>query len=324
MKVAVFKQYGSPDVVTIEERPKLEAKDNEVLIKVKATTVDSGDSRIRSLNVPTGFGLLVRLFFGITKPRKQVLGTALAGEIMGKGAKVSKWEIGDQVIADMGMKMGAHSEYVTLPEDAAIAIQPANLSFWEAAAIPFGGTTALHFLTQMGHVQTGDQVLINGATGTVGSAAIQLAKDIGAEVTAVCSGDNAELAKKLGADHVIDYAQQDFTQKGETWDVIMDNVGNAPWSQVKDSLTPKGRLLMVVASFGETLAAPFVSKKGGKRAIAGTANGTAEDLEYLAKLAKLGVFKPLIDSRYPLGQIREAHRRVDSGHKRGSVVVTMA
>lgn len=323
MKAAVFKKYGGPEVVEIAEFPQPIPREKEDLIKTRTTTVNSGDWRIRSLNVPAGFGILVRFFFGISKPRKQILGTELSGKIVEVGNKVSNFQVGDQVLAYSGAQMGAHAEFIALAQDYPIIKKPESLSFEEAASLSFGGTTALDFLKNKGNIQRGDKVLINGASGTVGTAAVQVANFCGAEVTAVCSNRNAELVKSLGADKTIDYTRTDFTTVGETWDIIMDTVGNAPWSRVKPVLSPNGRLLMVVTSLTETLAASFVSERKGKKAIAGTARENVEDLRFLAKLAEQGHFKPVIDCTYPLQQIQDAHARVDSGRKRGSVVVLM-
>jgi len=323
MKAAVYHKYGPPDVVELKEIPKPTIKDDEVLIKIVATTVSSADWRARSLSVPAGFGLIVRLVFGISGPRKKVLGTELAGEIVATGKDVTKFKKGDQVFAFPGGNLGCHAEYRTMHEDAPIALKPANLAYEEAAAISFGGTTALDFLRDKGKIQSGEKVLINGASGAVGTAAVQLAKYFGAEVTGVCSSANLELVKSIGADKVIDYTSEDFTKNGETYDIIMDTVGTAPWSRSKDSLTETGRVLLVLAGLSDMLQAPFVSKANGKKAIAGVAREAAEDLRFLAELAEAGKFKPVIDRRYPLEQIAEAHAYVDTGRKRGSVVITV-
>ena len=321
MKAAVYHKYGSPEVVEVMEIPRPVPKSNEVLIKIHATTVSSADWRIRSLSVPAGFGPLVRLAFGICKPRKPILGTELAGEIVTVGKNVTRFSVGDRVFAHPGARFGCHAQYIALPEHGPVALKPDSLSYEEAAALSFGGVTALYFLRDRGGIQRGEKVLINGASGTVGSAAIQLAKYFGAEVTAICSTANLELVKSVGADKVIDYTREDFTRNGESYDIIMDAVGTAPWSRVKTSLTDTGRLLLVVAGFFDTLLAPLVSSKGGKKALAGTAKERSEDLDFLAHLAATEKFKPVIDRSYPLEQIAEAHTLVDTGHKRGSVVI---
>lgn len=216
-------------------------RDNEVLIKTYATTVTSGDWRARSLNVPVGFGLIARLFFGVSKPRQPVLGTEPAGEIESIGKDVSKFKVGDQVFAFGGAGMGCHAEYKCMPEDGTVALKPTNLTYEEAAALSFGGTTALDFFRR-GRLQSGERVLVNGASGGVGTAAVQLAKHFGAHVTGVCSTANVELVRSLGAIHVIDYTKEDFTDSGGTYDIIVDTVGTAPFSRSKDSLKEGGRL----------------------------------------------------------------------------------
>jgi NADPH:quinone reductase-like Zn-dependent oxidoreductase len=322
MKAILYSRYGSPDVLELKEIPKPTPNEHEVLIRVHATTVTSGDWRARTLNVPTGFGFMSRLFFGISKPRQPILGTELAGHIESVGKAVSKFKVGDQVFAFAGASMGCHAEYKCMPEDGALALMPANLSYEEAAAISFGGTTALSFFRRA-KIQNGDLVLINGASGGVGTAAVQLAKHFGAHVTGVCSTDNLELVKSIGADKVIDYTREDFARNGETYDIIVDTAGTAPFSRSKGSLKERGRLLPVLGSLPDLLQAPWVSMTTSKRVIVGPAIGRAEDLRVLAGLAESGEFKPVVDRRYPLEQIAEAHRYVDTGRKRGNVVITL-
>ena len=231
----MYSRFGSPDVLELKEIPKPTPKDHEVLIKVRVTTVTAGDWRARTLNVPKGFGPIARVFFGFSRPRQPILGTELSGEIESVGKAVSKFKVGDQVFAFSGASMGCHVEYKCVPEDGALALKPANPSYEEAAAISFGGTTALGFLRKAG-IRRGDDVLINGASGGVGTAAVQLAKHFGAKVTGVCSTGNLELVKSIGADQVIDYTKEDFTLNGETYDVILDTAGTAPFSRSKGSL----------------------------------------------------------------------------------------
>lgn len=323
MKAIVYEGYGSPEVLELREVPKPTPKDNEVLIKIHATTVTTGDWRVRSLNVPVGFGLISRLVFGVLRPRQPILGTELAGEIESTGKDVKKFKVGDQVFAFSGASMGCHVEYKCMAEDAAVALKPANLTYDEAAAISFGGTTALNFLRR-GRLQSGEKVLVNGASGGVGTAAVQLAKHFGAEVTGVCSTTNVELVRALGANHVIDYTKEDFTRNGKTYDVIVDMAGTAPFSRSKGSLKERGRLLLVLGGLPDLLQIPWVSMTSSKRVIAGPAAERADDLRFLAKLAETGEFKPVIDRRYPFEQIAEAHRYVDAGHKKGNVVITLA
>jgi NADPH:quinone reductase-like Zn-dependent oxidoreductase len=322
MKAIVYERYGPPEVLQLKEVEKPTPKDNEVLIKTHATTVTSGDWRVRSLNVPVGFGLIMRLVFGISRPKQPILGTELAGIVESVGKDVSKFKVGDQVFAFSDAAMGCHAEYKCMPEDGAMALKPANLTYDEAAALSFGGTTALDFFRR-GKLQSGEKVLVNGASGGVGTAAVQLAKHFGADVTGVCSTANVELVRSLGASHVIDYTKEDFTQNGETYDVIVDTVGTAPFSRNKASLKEGGRFLMVLAGLPDMLQIPWVSMTSSKKIIAGPATARTEDLRFLAGLAEAGEFKPAIDRRYPFEQIAEAHRYVDTGRKRGNVIVTL-
>ena len=322
MKAIVYERYGAPDVLELRDIPKPTPKDNEVLIKVHATTVTAGDWRARTLEAPKGFGLMTRIVFGVSRPRNPILGVELAGEVEEIGKSVSKFRIKDQVFADGGFGMGCYVEYKCLSEDGALAHKPGNLSYEEAAAIPFGGTTALIFLRRA-KVKDGDKVLVNGASGGVGTAAVQLAKHFGAEVTGVSSTGNLALVKSIGADKVIDYTQDDFAQNGETYDIIVDTVGTAPLSRSKSSLKEGGRLLQVLGTLPDLLKAPWFSMTSGRKVIAGPVNGSAEDLRFLATLAEKGQFKPVIDRRYPFERIVDAHRYVDTGRKKGNVVVTL-
>ncbi|OQW38640.1 MAG: Zn-dependent oxidoreductase [Proteobacteria bacterium SG_bin4] len=322
MKAVVYERYGPPEVLQLKEVEKPTPKNNEVLIKTHATTVTSGDWRVRSLDVPAGFRLIMRLVFGVSKPKQPILGTELAGVIESVGEGVRKFKAGDQVFAFSDAAMGCHAEYKCMPWDGAVALKPVNLTYDEAAALSFGGTTALDFLRR-GKLQSGERVLINGASGGVGTAAVQLAKHFGADVTGVCSTANIELVRSLGASHVIDYTREDFTQNGETYDVIVDTAGTAPFSRSKASLKEGGRLLMVLTGLPDMLRIPWVLMTSSKKIIAGPAAGRAEDLRFLAGLAEAGEFKPVIDRRYPFEQIAEAHRYVDTGRKKGNVVITL-
>ena len=323
MKAVTYNKYGPPDVLHIEEIPTPAPADNQVLIRVHATTVSSGDWRARSLDMPAGMGLIGRLVFGVFGPRKAVLGTELSGVIEAVGREVTKFEVGDEVIAYPGASMGAHAEFITMAEDGAIAPKPANLSFEQAAAIPFGGDTALDFLRDKGNIQSGEKVLIVGASGAVGSAAVQLAKYFGAEVTGVCSTANLGLVSSLGADHVIDYKTEDFSKNNRLYDIIVDTTATAPWKRSRGSLTATGRLLLVSGSLCDMLAGGFVSRKHGKKLIPGVANGNAANLRFLVDLVEAGSFNPLIDRSYSLDQIRQAHAHVDTGRKKGSVVISV-
>jgi NADPH:quinone reductase-like Zn-dependent oxidoreductase len=322
MKAAVYERYGSPDVVEIREVAKPVPRDNEVLIRTHATTVTSGDWRARSLDMPAGFGPMGRLVFGISKPRQPILGTELAGMIESVGRRVRRFKAGDRVFAFSGAAMGCHAEYKCMPEDGAVALKPANLTYDEAAAISFGGTTALSFFRRA-KLQRGERVLINGASGGVGTAAVQLARHVGAHVTAVCSAANGELVRSLGADEVIDYTTDDFTRNGERYDIIVDTAGTAPFSRSEGSLKDRGRLLLVLGGLPDLLRMPWVSLTSRKTIIAGPASGRAEDVHYLARLAESGEFTPVVDRRYAFDRIADAHRYVDTGRKRGNVIVTL-
>jgi len=322
MKAIVYERYGPPEVLQLKEVEKPTPRDNEVLIKTHATTVTSGDWRVRSLNVPAGFGLIMRLIFGVRRPKQPILGTELAGVVESVGKDVRKFKVGDQVFAFSDTAMGCYAEYKCMSEDGAMAIKPANLTYEEAAALSFGGTTALDFFRR-GKLQSGEKVLVNGASGGVGTAAVQLARHLGADVTGVCSTANVELVRSLGASHVIDYTKEDFTQNGETYDLIVDTAGTAPFSRSKASLKERGRLLMVLGGLPDMLRIPWVSMTSRKKVIAGPAAGRAEDLRFLAGLAEAGEFKPVIDRCYPFEQIAEAHRYVDTGRKKGNVIITL-
>ena len=322
MKAILYQRYGPPDVLELKEVEKPAPKENEVLIKIHATTVTSGDWRARSLEVPAGFKFLSRLFFGLRKPKRQILGTELAGKIEEIGKSVRGFEVGDRVFAYPGASMGCYAEYKCMPEDGPLARIPPNLSYDEAAGLSFGGATALDFFRR-GKLQSGEKVLINGASGGVGTAAVQLAKHFGAEVTAVCSGANAELVRSLGAAHAIDYTKEDFTKNGKTYDVIVDTVGTAPFSRSRNSLKEGGRLLLVLGNLSDLLQVPWISMTSDKKVIAGPASERPDDLRLLAELAQAGKFRAVIDRRYRLEQIVEAHRYIDTGRKRGNVVITL-
>jgi NADPH:quinone reductase-like Zn-dependent oxidoreductase len=323
MKAAVYTRYGAPDVVSIQEIAKPVPKPDEVLIRIRATTVSSGDWRMRSLVLPPGFVLLARPALGLFGPRKPVLGSELAGDVEAVGANVRAYKPGDAVIAFPGIGVGCHAEYRTMRETGAIAHKPANLSYEEAAALSFGGMTALDFLVNKGNIRPGDKVLIVGASGAVGTAAVQIARHFGADVTGVCSAANRALVMSLGASRAIDYAREDFTRNGETYDIILDAAGTTTFARCKASLRDNGRLLLVLSSLPALLQAPWIRLTSDKRIVAGPAAENPADIVTLAELAKQGAFKPVIDRTYPLERIVEAHAYVDTGRKKGSVVITV-
>ncbi len=322
MKAAVYRRYGPPGVVTVEPVPLPAPGPHDVLIRVRATTVSSADWRIRSLTMPHGFGVFGRFAFGLSAPRQPILGSELSGDVIAVGSAVRTFCFGDAVIAFPGSKLGAHAEYCCLPEQSLIVHKPPNLSYESAAALAFGGTTALDFFRRA-KLRAGEQVLINGASGTVGSAMLQLAVDAGANVTAVCSAANAALMSQLGASRVLDYGKVDFAAEGIRYDMIVDTVGNAPYARVTHALRANGRLLLVLATLPELLRAPWVTLRSRQRVIAGPAAERIADLRTIVKMAEEGRFTPLIDCCLPIGEIERAHARVESGRKRGSVVVRL-
>ena len=316
MKAAIVTAYGSPEMVEIATRPVPVPRDDEILIKTVATTVNSGDARMRAVNVPTGMKTLMRLAIGITRPRQPVFGTELAGIVVATGRNATRFAVGDAVIAFPGTRLKCHAEYVAVSETKPIAKKPENLSFEEAAGLCFGGTTALHFLRKA-NITTGEHVLVIGASGAVGSAMVQLAKNSGAKVTAVASAANAELALSLGADAFIDYATTDYTAVSSAYDVIGDTVGATSFQRCLRALKPGGRYLAVDGGIGDMLARP----KDGKRSIAGMAQERPEDVALLADLAARGHYRVVVDQVFDFADIAKAHARVDSRHKRGSVVL---
>ncbi|WP_346928052.1 NAD(P)-dependent alcohol dehydrogenase [uncultured Arthrobacter sp.] len=322
MRAAIYRRFGGPEVVRFEEVPKPSPHPDEVLIRVNASTLSAADRRARSRTVPAGLQVLSPLALRIFRPRRRVLGMDVAGVVEATGSDVSKFRVGDEVVALLGAKLGGHAEYVTVRQDGPITAKPRTMNFAEAVTLVFGGLPAQAFLA-LADVGPGDSVLINGASGAVGTAAAQLAKRLGARVTAVCSGGNSGLVASLGADHVVDYAAEDFTAGGQMYDVIMDCVGNAPFSRVAASLNPGGALLLVIADLKGMLQAPGNSRRSGKLVTAGDLRlkYTAEDVASLVRLAEDGGFKAVIDRTYPLAEIAQAHRFVDTGRKRGNVIV---
>jgi len=318
MKAIVYTKFGPPEVLQLKEVENPIPKANEILIRIYSTTVASEDPAMRS---SPGIN-------GLKKPRKPILGWYLAGDVEAKGKNVERFSIGDQVYGSAGMRLGTHAEYICLPEDGALAIKPANITYEEAAAIPNGALTALPFLRDNGKIQSGQKVLINGASGSVGCSAVQFAKYYGAEVTGVCSSTNLELVKSLGADHVIDYSDEDFTQCDQTYDIIFDAVGKSSFSRCKNSLKKGGVYLTTVPTLA-TISQRFWTSVLGRKKVSFAATGLrsapdkAKDLAFISELVESGKIKAVIDKRYLLEQMAEAHRYVETGHKKGDVVITV-
>ena len=321
MKAVICTKYGPPEVLKLQDVDKPQPKDNEVLIRVYASTVTSGDVRVRSFTWATWFWLFGRIMYGFRGPRRNIPGNELAGEIEAVGKDVTLFKPGDQVFGlTKGVLFGCtNAEYRCMPEEGALAIKPENMSYEEAAAVPIGGQTALHLLRK-GNIQSGQKVLIYGASGSVGTYAVQLAaKYFGAEVTGVCSTTNLEMVKSLGADHVIDYKSSDFTQNGEQYDVILDAVIKTSYSHCKSSLKERG---VFISAGWPLLQALRSSMVGSKKVKIGIAPNRTEDLIFLTELIEVGKVKAVIDRCYPLEQTAEAHRYVDTGRKKGNVVIT--
>jgi len=325
MKAILHTKFGPPDELQLKEVKKPAPRHNEVLIKIHATTVTSTDCNVRNFTfVPGVFQLPARLFmFGVFKPRINILGIDLAGEIEAIGKDVERFKEGDQVFGTPGMALGAHAEYTCVPEDGVLTIKPANMAWEVAAPIFLGASTALFYLRDKGNIQAGHKTLIYGASGAIGTYAVQLAKYFGAEVTGVCSTTNLEMVKSLGAHKVIDYTQEDYTESGETYDLILDTVGKTSFSRCKKSLKQKGVFLPVVMDITELIQIIWTSLIGGKKVKGGVAGESIEDLIFFKKLIEAGKLKPVIDRCYSLEQTVEAFRYVEKGHKKGNVVITL-
>ena len=317
MRTARQRAYGGPEVLTIEEVPVPRPGPGEVLLRIHASDVTSGDARMRAFRVPGIFWLPGRLALGVFGPRNQVPGVDFAGEVVAIGAGVTRYSPGDRVFGQHGF-FGSHAEYRVVPEKAAMAAIPAGMSYTEAAALPFGGFTVLDFMAR-GNYRKGESLLVNGASGAVGVAAVQIARAYGSPVTGICSAGNAETVRALGAEAVLDYRSPGFALPNGAFDVVFDTVGNFRWATVATALKPTGRFWQAVISGGLVLD----SLRQGKRMLMGTGTPTVEAALELARLAADGAFKPVIDSRFAFADIAEAHRRVDTGRKVGAVVLEM-
>jgi NADPH:quinone reductase-like Zn-dependent oxidoreductase len=325
VKAIVHTQYGPPDELQLKEVEKPVPKDNEVLIKIHATTVTTTDCNMRNLTfVPKAFLLPMRVQFGLLKPNNNRTGFDLAGDVEAAGRDVTRFKKGDQVFGTTEPASGAHAEYICLPEDAVLTTKPANMTYEQAATIPVIGNTALHFIRDMGSIQAGQRVLINGASGGIGTFAVQIAKYYGAQVTGVCSTRNVEWVKSLGADQVIDYTKEDFTKTGQTYDVIFDAVGKSSFSRCRSSLKEEGLYLVTVPKLTVLLQMALPSMTGSKKVKMEGAPAKLENLVFLKELIEAGKLRTVIDRHYPLEQTAEAFRYVEKGHKKGHVVITVA
>ena len=326
MRAVVCTAYGAPDVLQLRDVVRPVPKDNEVLVRIRATTVSTADCELRRFDFAPWIWLPMRLAFGIRRPRQPVLGQELAGDVDAVGKEVGSLRKGDRVFAATGIPLGAYAEYICLrenPQTGAIASMPANLSYEEAAAVPYGGGEALLFLRKA-DVRSGQRVLVNGAGGSFGTFAVQLAKVLGAHVTAVDSAPKLEMLRTIGADRVIDYAQKDFTDSPETYDVIFDVVRGTPSARMVRSLTENGWLLMANPGFLQIVRARRAARGSRKRVSFAGSSGTREDLAYLRGLIEAGKLRPVIDRSFPLEQMIEAHQYAESGQKLGNIVVTVA
>jgi NADPH:quinone reductase-like Zn-dependent oxidoreductase len=331
MKAIVYTEYGSPDVLQLKEIAKPAPKDNEILIKIHATPVNFGDMMARNFkdvtpskfNMPLLLWLPSAIVMGLRKPKINILGSEFAGVIEAIGKDVKLFKPGDPVFGYRGPSFGAYAEYLCMAENGMVALKPANMTYAEAATVPYGALTALSLLRKV-NIQRGQKVLINGASGGIGSAAVQLAKYFGAEVTGVCSTPRLEFVKSLGADKVIDYTKEDFTQNGETYDLIFDILGKCSFARCKSSLKPNGRLLYASFKMKQLLQMLWTSRVGSQKVICTLSSEKAEDLVFIKELVEAGKFKAIIDKRYPMEKTAEAHRYVENGHKKGNVVITVA
>ena len=331
MKAIVYTEFGPPEVLHLQEVDTPAPKENEVLIRVHATSVGYGDLVARDFghlspgqfNMPFVFWLLSRVVFGLSKPKISILGSEFAGEVEAIGKDVTRFREGDQVFGYRGQSMGAYAEYLCMPEDGVLASKPSNMTYEEAAPIPSGAMTAYYILTQVG-VQSGQKVLINGASGGIGSHAVQIAKHLGAEVTGVCSTPRLDYVRALGADRVIDYTQEDFAQSGDTYDLIFDILGKSSFSRCKNSLAPDGRYVRASFKVKQLIEMLWTRIAGDRKVLCVLSPQVTGDLIAVRDLIEAGKIKSIIDGRYPLEQTAEAHRHVEEGRKKGHIVITVA
>ena len=331
MKAIVNTEYGSPEVLHLADVKKPLPRDNEVLIRVHATSVNFGDTMARNFKAisPRQFNMLfliwlmAKISFGLDQPKITILGNEFAGEIEAVGKNVKRFKQGDQVFGYTGEKMGAYAEYLGMPENGVLATKPTNLTFEQAAGLPYGALMALSLLRRA-NIRPGQKVLINGASGGIGAAAVQIARYLGAEVTGVCSTSKVDFVKSLGAAKVVDYTKEDFTQNGETYDLIFDILGRISFSRCKNSLKPNGIHLFASFKMKQLLQMLWTSRSSGQKVICALGPGSVEDLCSIKELIETGKIKAFIDRSFPLEQVAEAHRYVEDGHKKGSVVISVA
>jgi NADPH:quinone reductase-like Zn-dependent oxidoreductase len=331
MKASVFTEYGPPEVLRVQEVAAPGLKDGDVLIRVRATTVNFGDTLVRNLkavsprkfHMPFLFWLIGRGSFGFTRPRRTILGSEFAGEVVGVGADVTRFRVGDEVFGYCGPRMGAYAEYLCMPEDGVIAPKPANLTYEEAAAIPYGAVIAMGLLRRV-RLQAGQRVLVNGASGGIGPAVLQLAvAQFGARVTGVCGTSRVDYVRSLGADDVIDYTKQDYVDSGEMYDVIIDILGKSSFARCRRVLAPDGRLVFVSFKMRQVLQMLWTSVVGSRKVICVLVNEKPEDLVFIKGLIEAGKLRSVVDRTFPLEQAAEAHRFAQSGARKGNVVITV-
>ena len=323
MKAAIFRKYGPPEVLKVEEARRPIPKDSEILVRVRVSSVTSGDARIRGFRAPVVFWLPMRLMLGLLGPRNPVAGQEFAGDVAAVGKAVTQFRVGDRVFG-MTWLHGANAEYLTIPANGLVATRPDGLTDAQAAAIPFGALSALAFVRDLGRVRRGQKVLVYGASGCVGVFAIQIAKAFGAEVTGVCGTANMEMVRLLGADKVIDYTAEDFTRRGETYDLILDTIGVTSFRRSRPALTPNGVQLFLAGGLTQIIQMLWTSLGRGKRVVFGSPRNTRLDLLTIKALVEAGTISPFIDRAYRLDEIVEAHRYVDTGRKKGSVIINIA
>lgn len=330
MKAVVYTEYGSPHVLKLEDVEKPTPKANEILIKIHATSVTFGDLMVRNMKsitprnftMPMPLWLPTRMIFGFNKPKVNILGAEFSGVIASVGKDVKRFEIGDQVFGYVGSTMGANAEYLCMDSEGNVVLKPKNMSYPEAAAVPYGALMALPLLRKV-NIQRGQKVLINGASGSIGSCAVQIAKYFGADVTGVCATPRVDMVKRLGADKVIDYTQEDFTQNGETYDVIFDILGKSSFSKCKRSLTENGRYLLASFSMIQLFQMLWTAFAGTKKVVCALSPENREDLSFVKELVEAGTIISVVDRCFPLEQTAEAHKYVEAGHKQGSVIITL-